>query len=127
MPLSGSMIYVKDLERMKSFYADLLGIQPTDSTEGWVSFDADGMLLALHAIPAEIAAGIEIAYPAVLREDAAVKLLFEMPDVEAARERLESLGTQTLRRPWQRAGEACDVVDPEGNIVQLRSARVKST
>jgi len=37
-----------------------------------------------------------------------VKLVFEVKDVEAERSRLESLGIQTLRRPWQKAGEACD-------------------
>lgn len=37
-----------------------------------------------------------------------MKLVFEVKDVEAERSRLESLGIQTLRRPWQKAGEACD-------------------
>jgi len=51
-----------------------------------------------------------------------VKLIFEVKDVEGERERLESLGVQTLRRPWQQRGEACDAIDPEGNIFQLCSS-----
>jgi hypothetical protein len=48
-----------------------------------------------------------------------VKLILEVKDVEGERERLESLGVQTLRRPWQQSGEACDPVDPAGNICRF--------
>jgi len=48
-----------------------------------------------------------------------VKLIFEVTDVESERARLESLGIQVLRRPWQKPGETCDAVDPEGNIFQI--------
>jgi extradiol dioxygenase family protein len=121
------MLYVKDLELMRGFYADLLGVQPAHSTDAWVSFDAGGTRFALHAIPADIAVNIEIADPPTPRETVPVKLIFEVKDVEAARRRLESLGIQTLRRSWQRAGEACDLVDPEGNIVQMCSAEADLT
>ena len=66
---------------------------------------------------------IEIAFPSQPREHEPVKLIFEVKDVEGERERLESLGVQTLRRPWQQSGEACDAVVPEGNIFQLCSSR----
>jgi len=108
---------------MKRFYGDLLGIEATkqDSTNAWVTFDTGDVRIALHAIPAGIAENIEIAFPPVPREHEPVKLIFAVKDVEGERERLESLGVQTLRRPWQQSGEACDAVDPEGNIFQLCS------
>jgi len=81
-----------------------------------------GAVLALHAIPAEIAKNIEIKSPPTPREEDAVKLIFEVKDVESERVRLESLGIQVLRRPWQKPGETCDAVDPEGNIFQVWSA-----
>lgn len=117
------MLYVKDLERMKQFYADMLALAPSNVhwTDSWATFDAGGVRFALHAIPAALAQAIEIASPPVPREQAPVKLIFEVDDVEAARERLESLGIQTLRRPWQNPGEACDAVDPEGNVFQFCS------
>jgi len=77
---------------------------------------------SLCAIPADIAANVEIACPPVPREDEPVKLIFEVDDVEGERERLESLGILTVRRPWQETGKACDAVDPEGNIFQLCSS-----
>ena len=115
------MLYVKDLERMKRFYAGILGVEPTNQswTNVWATFDGGGIRFELHAIPADIAENIEIASPPAHRENQPVKLTFEVKDVEGERERLESLGVQTLRRPWQQPGEACDAVDPEGNIFQI--------
>ena len=123
MRLHSAMLYVKDLDRMKRFYADLLGVQPAnpDGTDACAAFEDGGHCLVLHAIPAHIAATIEIASPPVPRENQAVKLIYEVADVERERERLESLQHQTIRRPWQKPGEACDAVDPEGNIFQLRA------
>lgn len=117
------MLYVKDLERMKRFYAAVLGARPTnqDWTDAWAVFDTGGVRLALHAIPADIAKEIEILSPAAPRENEPVKLIFEVQDVESERARLEALGIRTLRRSWQQPGEACDAVDPEGNIFQICS------
>jgi len=120
------MLYVKNLERMKRFYGEFLGVEPTNHTwtDVWATFDTGDVRLALHAIPREIAEKIEIASPPMPRENEPVKLIFEVKDVEGERERLELLGIRTVRRPWQHLGEACDVVDPEGNIFQLCSAGI---
>jgi predicted enzyme related to lactoylglutathione lyase len=123
MRLRSAMLYVRDLERMKQFYGDMLGVKPTnqDWTDVWASFDTGGARFALHAIPAEIAKHIEIASPPTPREKDPLKLIFEVKDVELERARLESLGIKMLRRPWQQPGEACDAVDPEGNVFQICS------
>src|SRR5215467_7592270 len=124
MQLRSAMLYVRDLERMKQFYGDMLGVKPTNEnwTDVWATFDTGTARFALHAVPAEIAEHIEIASPPAPREKGLVKLIFEVKDVESERARLESLGVQTIRRPWQQLGEACDGVDPEGNIFQICSA-----
>jgi predicted enzyme related to lactoylglutathione lyase len=106
---------------MRKFYSDLLGAKPANQnmTDVWASFDTAGGRFALHAIPAEIAKNIKIKSPATPREEDPIKLIFEVNDVESERARLESLGAQMLRRPWQEPGEACDAVDPEGNVFQI--------
>ena len=117
------MLYVKDLERMKRFYSEMLGVEPKANwTNAWAAFDTGGVRFTLHAIPADIAEKIEIECPPVPRESEPVKLIFEVRDVEGERERLQSLGIRTLRRPWQQHGEACDAINPEGNIFQLGSS-----
>ncbi len=123
MRLRSAMLYVKDLERMKQFYGDMLGVRATnqDWTDVWATFDTGGARLALHAIPAELAMHIETTSPPSPREMEPVKLIFEVKDVESERVRLESLGIKMLRRDWQQPGEACDAIDPEGNIFQICS------
>ena len=118
-----AILYVKDLERMKGFYGEILDVAPTNQnqTNVWACFETDGARLALHANPVEIAKEIEIKSPPAPREQSPLKLVFEVTDVESLRARLESLGAQILRRTWQNPREACDVVDPEGNIFQLCS------
>ena len=123
MQLRSAMLYVRDLERMRRFYGNMLGVKPTnqDGTDVWATFDTGGVRLALHAIPAEIAKAIEIVFPPTPREKDPIKLVFEVYDVESERARLESLGIQMLQRPWQKSGAACDAVDPEGNVFQICS------
>jgi len=119
------MLYVKDLERMKRFYRDMLGVEPSNSdwTDVWAAFDTGGLCFHLHAIPAGIAEDFVIASPPVARESAPEKLIFEVKDVEEARARFEAVGAQTLRRAWQKPGVAFDAVDPEGNIFQICASR----
>lgn len=123
MKLRSAILYVKDLEHMKRFYGAMLGATPSDQECNgvWATFETGGASFSLHSIPGEIAKKIEIESPPIPREEDPVKLIFEVRDVEAERARLESLGIRTLRRPWQQPGEACDAVDPEGNIFQICS------
>ena len=114
------MIFVKDLPRMAAFYRDTLGLKAIEETrmENWVEFDTGAARFALHAIPAQIAAQIEIASPPRPRETNPVKLSFEVADVDSERQRLEALGVPIVQRPWG----AYDGVDPEGNIFGIWSS-----
>jgi catechol 2,3-dioxygenase-like lactoylglutathione lyase family enzyme len=118
MKLRQAMIFAKDMERMTAFYRDGLGLREIIESrqDGWVEFDAGGALLALHAIPAHIAQGIRIESPPDAREDTAIKLVFEAPDVAAARAHLISHGAIMFE---PRAWGGCDGLDPEGNVFQV--------
>jgi catechol 2,3-dioxygenase-like lactoylglutathione lyase family enzyme len=115
------MIYVKDLQRMSSFYGDTLGLKAIEETrmDTWVEFDAGNTRFALHAIPPQVAAQIEISSPSPARERNPVKLSFEVDDVAAERKRLEVLGVTIVQRPWG----AVDGIDPEGNVFGIYSPR----
>jgi predicted enzyme related to lactoylglutathione lyase len=52
-----------------------------------------------------------------------VKLIFAVDDVPAERNRLEAMGIALLQRPWQKPSEACEGIDPEGNIFQISAVR----
>jgi AraC family transcriptional regulator len=113
--LSRAMVFVKDIARMTEFYQTVLGLKPIAATrlDNYVEFESG---FSLHAIPAEIAQGIQIADPAVPREKGPTKLTFETPDLSREQSRLRSLGIPRLERPWG----VVDWIDPEGNIFNLR-------
>jgi hypothetical protein len=121
MKLQLAMVFAKDIGRMTAFYREglLLPVVPEKSSEGYVVFDAEGALFAIHAIPSTIARDIQITEPPQERSDVAIKLVFQTADLEAACTRLEKLGARLL--PPRGFGSR-DAIDPEGNVFQLREA-----
>jgi catechol 2,3-dioxygenase-like lactoylglutathione lyase family enzyme len=118
MDLRRAILFAKDMDRMTAFYRDGLGLRliPETREDGWVEFDAGGVMLALHAIPAAIAETIEITTPPQAREATPIKLVFEVDDIGAARAHLISHGAVMFEpRSWG----GCDGLDPEGNVFQI--------
>ena len=120
MRFDGAMLFVKDLGRMTAFYQDVIGLKPVEATRlsDWVEFEADGARFSLHAIPRDIAEGIEISHPPAPRETGPCKVSFALDDLDAALARLSEQGLTLLLRPWG----ATEAVDPEGNVIGLRQA-----
>jgi catechol 2,3-dioxygenase-like lactoylglutathione lyase family enzyme len=120
MRFYGAMLFVKDLPRMIAFYRDVLGLHPVEGSrlDDWLEFDGDGGRFALHAIPAQMAAGITIDSPPRAREQSATKLTFAVHDVDATLGKVEAMGLPLLKRPW---GEI-EALDPEGNVFAVTRA-----
>jgi catechol 2,3-dioxygenase-like lactoylglutathione lyase family enzyme len=112
------MIFVKSIERMTAFYRDTLGLRVIPETSGdqWVELDAGGAVLALHAIPPEIATHIEVTDPPEARAATAIKFVFITEDLNATRAHLIAYGA-TVYEP--RTWGAFDTLDPEGNVFQV--------
>lgn len=120
MQLQGAMLFVTDLPRMAAFYSDVLGLKAVADTrmDNWIEFEAGSTRFSLHAIPSAALSGCApIASPPKPRESNPIRLDFAVSDVESERTRLEALGVPVLVRPWG----ACDIVDPEGNVLGLRA------
>ncbi|MEA9560336.1 hypothetical protein [Xanthomonas campestris] len=72
-------------------------------------------------MPEAIAASIAIADPPSRRENTALKFFFTVPVITQLAELAAALGGEILPAQWRGAGfVACNAVDPEGNIFQLR-------
>jgi catechol 2,3-dioxygenase-like lactoylglutathione lyase family enzyme len=117
MELRRTIVFVKDMQRMTSFYRDGLGLrlQSETQSEDWVEFEAEGAL-ALHAIPVRIAQAIVITDPPRARSETPIKLVFQTADLDAARGHLSAHGA-VMSEP--RSSGACDGLDPEGNVFQI--------
>jgi catechol 2,3-dioxygenase-like lactoylglutathione lyase family enzyme len=119
MSLGRVILFAVDLHRMRDFYRDGIGLTPLEDTEGWVRFDAGGVELAVHAIPPDIARDIEISDPPRPRSDAAVKLVFDVDDLDAIRVRLRGHRAQLFEPVTSGDRRRCDAIDVEGNVFQI--------
>ncbi len=115
------MVFAKDMERMRRFYRDGVGLAPVDEADPatWLRFDAGGCFFALHGLPPDVARHIAIADPPHARSDVALKFTFHVDDVDAARARLAAHGARMDEPRCFGDMVFCDGVDPEGNVFQI--------
>ncbi|MCH9685926.1 MAG: hypothetical protein K0V04_31115 [Deltaproteobacteria bacterium] len=118
--LCHAIIFAKDPERLAGFYERALSLVRGQSHDGYRELEAEGRTqLGLHALPAHVAASIEITIPPGWRGDTAVKLCWSTPDLDATRARFIDAGG-LAKDPWTMDGQRrCDCADLEGNVVQL--------
>jgi len=120
---SGAVIFAKHPKRLAAFYEAVAGMTVTHSGADVIVLETEGQQLVVHPIPARIARGIKLTVPPTRRAQAAVKLVFAVKSIAAARSAAPAVGGEL--NPPQRMFEArgfraCDGHDPEGNVIQFR-------
>lgn len=124
-PKSGAVVFAKNVERLTAFYCETMALRVAHTEPGLAVLENDTLELVLHAIPPHIADTFELADPPLAREDASIKLIFPVADIAAARAAALARGGrfQSAENEWEWRGyRVCDGVDPEGNVVQIRTA-----
>jgi predicted enzyme related to lactoylglutathione lyase len=117
-----AVVYVKGLERMRSFYERCLGLEVGDAAEDYVVLESEMWRLSLVAIPSSIAATIQLSVPPRRREQTPIKLAFHVPRIDDLRSPAAALGglVDPPGTEWDFLGcRRCDATDPEGNVIQL--------
>lgn len=120
---AGAVVYAKDVARVSAFYAGIAGMAVTHTETDHVVLDSPSLQLVIVAIPAAVAATIDIADPPRRRADTPIKLAFSVASLDAARKAAPRLGGElnSVEREWvYRQHRVCDGHDPEGNVVQFR-------
>ena len=118
---AGVLLYAKDLDALAHFYAQVLGMEEVHRTEEIVVLESAVLQLVIHAIPAPIAAQVHISTPPKRRENVALKFFVIVPSMALAQEHATHLGGQVFDDGWQGPGfAACNAMDCEGNVFQLR-------
>ncbi len=118
---AGAVIYAKQVGPLTAFYRELLGAQVLHAEPAYAVVQSADIQLVIHAIPEAIARTFDIAVPPEPREEAAIKLFFTVPHMDGAREAVTRLGGIWNANPWSGDGFiACNAVDPEGNVFQVR-------
>ena len=118
---AGVFVYAKDLERVAAFYERLLGLRRLHARDEIIVLDGPDLQLLVHAIPAEYARDITIATPPVRRTNSAMKFFATVPSLADAAGVAAAAGGAVFDERWAGRGfVACNAMDPEGNVFQLR-------
>jgi predicted enzyme related to lactoylglutathione lyase len=115
--MSTTVLFVEGLTRSANFYAALLGGEISDQSATFVRVSTDANEVLLHQIPG---ATPDESYPT--REDAAMKPVYFVASIDAARSAVAALGGRVYDASTVATyGNVnyCDAVDPEGNVIQL--------
>lgn len=116
------VVYAKDKDRVSRFYRATLGLDAVESEPSYDRLAGHGIALVVHAIPAPIAADIQVTRPPRLREETPFKPIFACADLRAVRKaaRATGGGLAPARARWRWDGRILlDGWDPEGNVVQF--------
>jgi predicted enzyme related to lactoylglutathione lyase len=124
--VSAIVIFAVNVRNVADFYEAVLGLSskpsPGDSKKD-IRLGSDGQELLIHSIPPRISKGIILESPPVPREDCAIKPVFDVKSLPVALEQVSLFGGIVTKRTFATNGlTRHDIVDPEGNVVQLRSA-----
>ena len=120
---AAAVLYAKDIARVGAFYAEVMSLTVAHAEEDHMVLESATFQLAIVAIPARIAATIEIATPPVRRSETPIKLVFPVASIDTARVAAARRGGELnpAEREWQYQGSrVCDGHDPEGNVMQCR-------
>ena len=116
------VIFSVDVRRLAAFYEAVLGVTPTDDGSDDIRLRNDRQEVLVHSVPASVTDTISIQSPPEARERSPIKPVFDVDSLRAALEAVERNGGVVTGRTFSIDGlTRHDVLDPDGNIIQLRS------
>jgi catechol 2,3-dioxygenase-like lactoylglutathione lyase family enzyme len=106
-------VFVDDLERARRFYRDVLELEETVATPGWVMFNIDGKNLILEPVASDDP-----------EHDLVGRLLavsFDVDDIDAVHQKLMARDVAFEQPPEKQSwgGTLAFLRDPDGNILTL--------
>ncbi len=120
---AGLFVYACDAGRVARFYEAVAGMHRLHESAELIVLQSADIQLLVHRIPEHIAREIVVTSPPQRREDTALKFFFTVASIEGSRATAASLGGQVFDEQWRGPGfVACNAMDPEGNVFQLRES-----
>lgn len=122
-PKPSCVVFAKDVAALAQFYGALADMVEIYADADHRVLDQDSFQLVVHGIPPHIAQQIQITQPPQRREDTPIKLCLPVARIDAARREAAQRGglVDPPAQEWAARGfRACDGMDPEGNVFQVR-------
>jgi hypothetical protein len=119
--MSSLVVFSVDVHRLAMFYEVVLGAKPLVEPSGDIRLINERDEVLIHSIPKKIAKDIAITSPPAPRDNSALKPVFDVVSLESALGSVEATGGVVTSRGFSLDGlTRRDVLDPDGNVIQLR-------
>jgi len=119
--MSSLVVFSIDVRRLAAFYETVLGLRPREEASGDIRLVNERDEVLIHSVPKKIAKDIVITSPPAPRESAPLKPVFDVVALDTALAHVEPTGGVVTSRGFTLDGlERRDVLDPDGNVIQLR-------
>jgi predicted enzyme related to lactoylglutathione lyase len=120
------VIFSVEVRRLADFYEAVLGVTPTNDGSDDIRLRSDREEVLVHSVPARVARRISIKSPPEARDSSPIKPVFDVDSLQAALQAVERNGGVATGRTFSMDGlTRHDVLDPDGNVIQLRSSDPK--
>ena len=121
LEMSSLVVFSINVRRLAVFYEAVLDAEPLDESSEDIRLINERDEILIHSVPKKIAKDIDIASPPVPRENSPLKPVFDVVSLERALGRVEAMGGVVTSRGFSVDGlTRRDVLDPDGNVIQLR-------
>lgn len=121
LTMGALVIFSVDVTRLASFYAAVLDARSVVEPSGDIRIFGDGEEVLIHSLPDAVAGGIEIAAPPAPRDGTPIKPVFDVGSLESSLRIVRTAGGVVTGRVFSLGGlTRHDVLDPDGNVIQLR-------
>ncbi len=115
------VIFSVNVKRTADFYEAVLGATPVIESSGDIRLMGNGEEVLIHSVPKVVAKDITISSPPAPRHNAAVKPIFDVTELETVLGAVLGAGGVVTENRFSSNGlTRHDVLDPDGNVIQLR-------
>lgn len=119
--MSKIVLWVSDLDAQVDFYSRLFDVAHAYRDAGFAEVSDATNSVLLHQLPAEYAAATPLKSQLPVQDEVAIKPVFTVANMQDAQARTaESLATFADKTSTHGDFTYRDVVDPEGNVIQLQ-------
>lgn len=120
--MSSLVVFARDVIGMAAFYEGVLALEPLKDDWGGVRLRGSNEEVLIHPVSSDIAATIDWANSREPRTQSSLKPAFDVASLGEALNAVRSKGGFVTEVTFSIDGlTRHDVVDPEGNVIQLRS------
>jgi predicted enzyme related to lactoylglutathione lyase len=121
LEMSSLVVFSVNVSRLAAFYEAVLDAVPLDDSSEDIRLINERDEVLIHSIPKKVGKEIEITSPPVPRQNSPLKPVFDVASLERALGNVEAMGGVVTSRGFSLNGlRRRDVLDPDGNVIQLR-------